>query len=330
MTLPATVPGVGACPDALAIIGPTASGKSALAIELAERIGGEIVSIDSAAVYRGMDIGSAKPTAGDRARVPHHLIDVAEPHEPYSAGRFVRDAQAAVADIRQRGRVALLVGGTMLYVRSLLLGIAELPQASPELRAAIDARISRDGIDALHAELGRRDPAAAARIKPADRQRIQRALELLELTGRPLDELFREYARGPAVRAKVLALLPGDRAAHHAAIDARFAAMLEAGLVDELRGLRERHPLHAALPSMRSVGYRQAWAYLDGLLDGDGLLRQGQAASRQLAKRQMTWLRRLPHDLALDPRDAHSFDKMLAWAREAGQCQRSGSTLPSV
>lgn len=301
--------------DALAIIGPTASGKSALALAIAEQIGAEIVSVDSAAVYRGLDIGSAKPTSAERARVPHHLIDIADPHQPYSAGQFVRDAQAAVADIRARGRLPLLAGGTMLYIRSLLLGMAELPQASPALRADIEARIDRDGVATMHAELARLDPTAAMRIKPADRQRIQRALELIALTGKPLDVLFREHAQAPALRARVLALLPGDRAAHHAAIDARFAAMLDAGLVEELRGLRSRYPLHADLPSMRSVGYRQVWAYLDGKVDDADLLRQGKAASRQLAKRQMTWLRKLPHDIALDPQQSGLEGAALGWAR---------------
>lgn len=305
--------------DALAIIGPTASGKSALALRLAAEVGAEIISVDSASVYRGMDIGSAKPTPSERASVPHHLIDIVDPHEPYSAGRFVRDAQAAVADIRARGRLPLLVGGTMLYVRSLLLGIAELPQAAPELRAAMEARFAETGVAAMHAELAVRDPASAARIKPADRQRIQRALELIELTSRPLDDLYREHARPPAVRAQVLALMPGDRMAHHAAVDARFAAMLDAGLVDELRGLRDRYPLHADLPSMRSVGYRQAWQHLNGELDAAGLLRAGQAASRQLAKRQMTWLRQLPHDLSIDPQQPGLEMAALEWAK--GQCQ---------
>jgi len=312
--------GEGACRpiDALAIIGPTASGKSALALSIAEQLGAEIVSVDSAAVYRGMDIGSAKPTPAERARAPHHLIDIADPHRPYSAGQFVRDAQAAVADIRARRRLPLLVGGTMLYIRSLLLGMAELPLASPALRADIEARMDRDGLAAMHAELARRDPASAARIKPADRQRIQRALELIELTGEPLDVLFRERARPPALRARVLALLPGDRAIHHAAIDARFAAMLDAGLVDELRSLRLRYPLHPDLPSMRSVGYRQAWTFLDGKIDETALLQRGQTASRQLAKRQMTWLRKLPHDLSLDPRQPGLESAALAWARGLG------------
>jgi len=317
--MPVTGPAAGRPAEALAVIGPTASGKSALAIALAERIGAEIVSIDSAAVYRGMDIGSAKPTIDERERVRHYLVDVADPHEPYSAGRFVRDAQAAVAEIRSRGRIPLLVGGTMLYVRSLLLGIAELPQASPDLRAVIDARISSQGLAAMHAELARRDPVSAARIKPADRQRIQRALELIELTGKTLDVLFREHARPPALLARVLALLPGDRAAHHAAVDKRFAAMLDAGLVDELRGLRERFPLHADLPSMRSVGYRQTWGYLEGQIDAAALLVQGQAASRQLAKRQMTWLRQLPYEAALDPQRPGLAKAALAWADDVGR-----------
>jgi len=306
-----------AAPQALALIGPTASGKTALALDLAERLGAEIISIDSASVYRGMDIGSAKPTPAERARVAHHLIDIADPHQAYSAGQFVRDAQAAVADIRARGRLPLLVGGTMLYVRSLLLGLAELPAADPALRAAIDTRISRDGLAAAHAELARRDPPSGARIQPADRQRIQRALELLELTGKPLDVLFREHARPPAVQARVLALLPGDRAVHHAAIDARFAAMLRAGLVDELRGLRARFALHADLPSMRSVGYRQAWDFLEGELDEAALLKAGQAASRQLAKRQMTWLRQLPHELAIDPQREDWQAAAMRWAKGA-------------
>ncbi|MBU3693255.1 MAG: tRNA (adenosine(37)-N6)-dimethylallyltransferase MiaA [Rhodocyclaceae bacterium] len=317
-----------AAAPALALIGPTASGKTALALQLAEALGGEIVSIDSAAVYRGLDIGSAKPTPEERRRVPHHLVDIADPHEPYSAGRFVRDAQAAVADIRARGGVPILAGGTMLYVRALLLGLAELPQADPALRAALDARIEREGLAAAHAELARRDPLSGARIQPADRQRIQRALELLELTGKPLDVLFREHARPPALQARVLALLPGDRAAHHAAIDARFAAMLRAGLVDELRGLRARFALHADLPAMRSVGYRQAWAYLQGEMDEAGLLEAGQAASRQLAKRQMTWLRQLPAELALDPQRAGWQEAAMRWARSAvSAIQASGDSV---
>lgn len=302
-------------PTVLAIIGPTASGKSSLALALAERLGAEIVSIDSAAVYRGMDIGSAKPTPEQRARVPHHLIDIEDPDHAYSAGRFVRDAQVSVTDIRGRGRLPMLVGGTMLYVRSLLSGIAELPQSDVELRAGIEARIARHGLPAAHAELRQLDPESAARIQPADRQRIQRALELIELTGKPLQQLYRECARPPALYARVLALLPGDRAVHCAAIDARFSKMLQDGLVDELRELRARFPLHPGLPSMRSVGYRQAWNYLEGEIDEAGLLMTGSAASRQLAKRQSTWLRKLPHELALDPQSPDCLSTAWAWSR---------------
>lgn len=299
----------------LAIIGPTASGKSSLALTLAERLGAEIISIDSAAVYRGMDIGSAKPTPEQRARVPHHLIDIEDPDHAYSAGRFVRDAQASVTDVRGRGRLPILVGGTMLYVRSLLSGIAELPQSDPELRERIDARIARHGLPAAHAELLRLDPDSAARIQPADRQRIQRALELIELTGKPLQRLYREHARPPALHARVLALLPGDRAVHHAAIDARFSKMLKDGMVDELRELRTRFALHPGLPSMRSVGYRQAWTYLEGGTDEAGLLSAGSAASRQLAKRQSTWLRQLPRELTLDPQSPDCLHSALAWSQ---------------
>lgn len=300
--------------NALAIIGPTASGKSALALALAQRLDAEIVSIDSASVYRGLDIGSAKPSMAERTRVRHHLIDIVEPHQAYSAGQCVRDATAAVADICRRGKLPLLVGGTLLYVRALLHGIAELPQASPSLRAVFDERFAREGVTTLHAELVQRDPVAGARIKPADRQRIQRALELIELTGQPLDQLYRQHARPPALRARVLALRPGDRAAHYAAIDRRFEAMLEAGLVAELRGLRARYALHPDLPSMRSVGYRQAWDHLDGRLGAADLLRAGQAASRQLAKRQTTWLRQLGSDHSVDPQMADAVSAATAWA----------------
>jgi len=306
--------------DALAVIGPTASGKSALALQLAQHLPVELVSVDSAQVYRGMDIGTAKPSSVEQASVPHHLIDLVDPDQAYSAGRFVRDAVAAVAAIRARGRIPLLVGGTMLYVRSLLQGIAELPQADASLRARIDALIAERGVAEAHAELGRRDPAAAARIRPADRQRIQRGLELIELTGQPLAELYARHARPPALRAAVLALLPSDRAALYDAIDARFAGMLQAGLVDELRDLRQRFDLRSELPSMRAVGYRQAWAFLQGEIDAEGLLRQGQAASRHLAKRQLTWLRSLPVDTVLGGAPSQALQPALAWARAT--CKR--------
>ena len=277
------------------LMGPTAAGKSALALALAGRIGGEIVTVDSAQVYRGMDIGTAKPDAATRARVPHHLLDVVAPTDAYSAARFVADARAAIADIRMRGRVPIVVGGTMLYFKALADGLSDLPQADAVLRAALDARAARDGWPALHAELVRVDPATAARLAPTDAQRIQRALEVHALTGTPLSALQGRRAGGAADLGATLrfALVPPDRAQLHAAIAERFDAMLAAGLVDELAALRARYPLEATMPSMRAVGYRQAWDYLEGTIDRRALRERGIAATRQLAKRQFTWLRAL-------------------------------------
>ena len=282
-------------PPAVLLAGPTASGKSALALALAERFAAEIVSVDSAQVYRGMDIGTAKPDAATRARVPHHLVDLLDPTEAYSAARFRADALSAIAAIRARGRVPLLVGGTMLYFKALAEGLSALPVADPALRARLDARASAAGWPALHAELARIDPATAARVAPTDAQRIQRALEVHALTGTPLSRLLgvreADGALGPAV---AVALLPPDRARLHAAIARRFDAMLAAGLVDELAALRRRYALTPELPAMRCVGYRQAWEYLDGAIDAATLRAKGIAATRQLAKRQFTWLRAWP------------------------------------
>ena len=282
-------------PPAVLLAGPTASGKSALALALAERFAAEIVSVDSAQVYRGMDIGTAKPDAATRARVPHHLVDLLDPTEAYSAARFRADALSAIAAIRARGRVPLLVGGTMLYFKALAEGLSALPAADPALRARLDARASAAGWPALHAELARIDPATAARVAPTDAQRIQRALEVHVLTGTPLSRLLgvreADGALGPAV---AVALLPPDRARLHAAIARRFDAMLAAGLVDELAALRRRYALTPELPAMRCVGYRQAWEYLDGAIDAATLRAKGIAATRQLAKRQFTWLRAWP------------------------------------
>ncbi len=280
---------------AVLVMGPTASGKSALALALAGGLAAEIVSVDSAQVYRGMDIGTAKPDAGERAQVPHHLIDLIDPTEAYSAARFRRDALKAVAAIRARGRVPLLVGGTMLYFKALLEGLSALPPANPAVRAALDARAAAEGWPALHAELARVDPATAARLEPMDAQRIQRALEVHATTGVPLSALqgarVADAGLGPHV---AIALLPPDRAVLHARIEARFDAMLDAGLVGELRSLRSRFALSPDLPSMRCVGYRQAWEFIDGAIDMKALRATGAAATRQLAKRQFTWLRALP------------------------------------
>jgi tRNA dimethylallyltransferase len=277
------------------LMGPTAAGKSALALALAERLGGEIVSVDSAQIYRGMDIGTAKPDSVTRARVAHHLIDIVDPTQSYSAARFRADALAAIAAIRARDRVPIVAGGTMLYFKALTEGLSALPQASPAVRARIDGHAADLGWPALHAALARVDPAAAARLAPTDAQRIQRALEVFELTGTPLSALQGARDSGPSLGTVLrVALVPGDRARLHAAIAERFDAMLAAGLVDELRRLRARYALDPSLPSMRCVGYRQAWEFLDGRLDSAALRATGIAATRQLAKRQLTWLRSMP------------------------------------
>ena len=279
------------CP-AILLMGPTASGKTGLAVELARRLPLEIVSVDSALVYRGMDIGTAKPPSGLRAEIPHHLIDLLDPAEAYSAGRFRRDALAAMAEIHGRGRVPLLVGGTMLYFRALQQGLATLPAADPELRAEIDREAAARGWPALHAELASVDPVAAERIRPADSQRIQRALEVWRLTGRPLSALQAEGDRPlEGWRLLKLGLAPPDRAELHARIRVRFDEMMAAGFLDEVRRLHARGDLHAGLPAIRAVGYRQLWAALEGECGLAQALQDAVTATRRLAKRQMTWLR---------------------------------------
>ena len=275
---------------AVLLMGPTCSGKSALALDLARRWPVEIVSVDSANVYRGLDIGTSKPTPADRAAVPHHLIDICDPKDAYSAGRFRRDALALIDAIRARGRVPLLVGGTMLYFRALRHGMAPLPEANADVRARLDRRAREHGWRALHAELARLDPPAAARIHATDSQRIQRALEVIELTGRRLSELHAETDAG-GLRYAAFALLPFERDALYQRIDARFEAMIAAGLVDEVRALRARGDLSPDLPSMRSVGYRQVWNHLAGECGLERAIEAGQRATRNLAKRQLTWLK---------------------------------------
>lgn len=287
--------------DAVLLLGPTASGKSALAMQLAEKIPLEIVSVDSAQVYRGMDIGTAKPNAQDRAALAHHLIDIRDPIEPYSAADFVRDATSAIREIRQRGKLPLLVGGTMLYARALREGLSDLPSADPRVRAQIEAEARRLGWPAVHARLAQVDPMTAARLKPNDGQRIQRALEIYEATGgTPMSELL-SAERSPDLKLKAIALLPSDRTELHARIARRFDQMLEAGLIDETRALYGRGDLHADLPSMRSVGYRQAWRFVAGECTFDESRQAGIAATRQLAKRQMTWLRSMPEVTVIEP-----------------------------
>jgi len=318
-------------------MGPTASGKTDLAVWLCERFPLEIVSVDSALVYRDMAIGTAKPDAAMLARAPHHLIDLLPPTEAYSAGRFKQDALAVMAAIRARGNVPLLVGGTMLYFRALRGGLDDLPPADPELRAELEARAAVAGWPALHAELARLDPETAARLKPNDAQRIQRALELCLTSGGPMSALLasrpsntldpfglslsKPVAKLPSTSSGrtalseaglvdpgdpentwlEFALFPADRAWLHQRINTRFAQMLELGLVDELRDLRARYALAAGMPSMRCVGYRQAWRYLDGEIDAATLYEQGAAATRQLAKRQLTWLRGWAGATKLEP-----------------------------
>ncbi len=286
--------------DAVMLLGPTASGKSALAMQLAEKIPLEIVSVDSAQVYRGMDIGTAKPSAADRTVVPHHLIDIRDPVDPYSAAHFVRDATAAIREIRTRGKLPLLVGGTMLYAKALREGLSDLPSADPKVRERIEAEARELGWPALHARLAQIDPSTAARLKPNDIQRIQRALEIYEATGTPMSELL-TADKTPALKLSTIALLPADRAQLHQRIAQRFDAMLEAGLLDEVRALHGRGDLHPDLPSMRSVGYRQAWALVEGKCTFDEFRSAGIAATRQLAKRQMTWLRSMTDATLIQP-----------------------------
>ena len=280
-------------PTAYALLGPTASGKSELAFRLAEKHPIEIVSVDSAQVYRGMDIGTAKPSVAERSRVPHHLIDLVDPDERYSAGQFRADATRAIEAVIARQRIPLLVGGTMLYYRSLVAGLDPLPRADAAVRQSIAEEAARRGWPALHAELGRIDPAAARRIPPNDAQRIQRALEVFRLTGKPISTLQRGEAPSLSFVIKAYALIP-ERGELHQRIEKRFDAMLRAGLVDELRELKRRYRLHADLPSMRAVGYRQVWAFLENRITEAAMREQAIAATRQLAKRQVTWLRSFP------------------------------------
>ncbi|NDK39941.1 tRNA (adenosine(37)-N6)-dimethylallyltransferase MiaA [Pseudoxanthomonas gei] len=284
-------------PAAIVLMGPTASGKTALAMEWAQRLGGEIVSVDSALVYRGLDIGAAKPDAAMLAAVPHHLIDVREPWQPYSAAEFARDASAALAGIAARGRIPILAGGTGLYFQALLDGLSPMPEADQALRETIAAEAAARGWPALHAELASVDSRAAAKIKPTDPQRIQRALEVFRLSGKPISEWQAMPSHHPfPFRVLKLVLAPRDRAVLHQRIEQRFDAMLAAGFIEEVQRLRALPELRSVeqpldLPAVRAVGYRQAWEYLDGLVPESGFRDRAIAATRQLAKRQLTWSR---------------------------------------
>ena len=295
-----------------ALLGPTASGKTALAVKMAERLPVEIVSMDSALVYRGMDIGTAKPGAALRAQVPHHLIDIIDPDQAYSAGRWRDDALKAVLAILERKAMPLIVGGTMLYYRALVSGLDELPQADARVRAELDAEAAQHGWPALHAELARVDAKSAQRIAPNDQQRIQRALEVWRVTGKPLSALHGAAPSDLPFELKGVALIP-ERAVLHERIRARFEAMLKLGLIEEVKALQKKYRLSASMPSMRAVGYRQVWEYLEGRLDEDALKEKAIVATRQLAKRQLTWLRSFPGLTRVDSAEAalralpHSF-----------------------
>jgi tRNA dimethylallyltransferase len=288
--------------DAVAITGPTAGGKSLLAMQLAQALPLEIISMDSAQVYAGMDVGTAKPSAAERAAVTHHLIDIRDPAQSYNAAEFARDTHVLIAQIKARRRLPLIVGGTMLYFKALREGLADLPVADPQLRAQIDAQAAQLGWPAMHALLAQRDAATAARLAPHDKQRIGRALEIIKLTGKPMSALLETPPAQPALRLVHLSVEP-ERALRWQRIEARFDAMLTQGLVDEVKNLRTRGDLHLGLPAMRCVGYRQIWEALDAGNSVATMRERAIAATRQLAKRQMTWLRSMPqrqviHDVA--------------------------------
>ncbi len=293
-------------------MGPTASGKTALAIELYQRGLCEIISVDSALIYREMDIGTAKPDAQEQALAPHHLIDILDPSESYSAADFRQDAITLMEEIHQRGRIPLLVGGTMMYYKVLLEGISPLPSADPAIRAEIAEQSERLGWQALHDELARIDPVAAKRIHPNDPQRLGRALEVYRISGKTLTELTQEQGESLDFTVHQFAIAPADRSVLHKRIEQRFELMMQAGFEDEVRRLYERGDLDPSMPSIRCVGYRQMWDYLDGKQSRDEAIYRGIVATRQLAKRQLTWLRSWPDVNWLASDDPQNLDKVLA------------------
>ncbi len=311
--------------SAVLLMGPTASGKSRLAMALASRFPLEIISVDSAQIYRGMDIGTAKPDTAERAAVPHHLVDIIDPTESYSAARFREDALRLIAEIRARGRVPLLVGGTMLYFKALREGLSNLPGADAGIRAEIETEAARRGWAALHSDLEKVDPQSAARIKTGDTQRIQRALEIFRISGRSLSELIGETrdAEQP-FHSLAIALMPEDRSLLHRQIAQRMETMLQAGLVEELRELQRRFNLDANLPSMRCVGYRQAWEHLEGRLAAGELLDRCIYATRQLAKRQMTWIRAMQGVNVMDCADPELMDKAVGLITTLSRTKENG------
>ena len=304
-------------PPVICLMGPTASGKTALAVELVQRFPMEIVSVDSALVYQGMDIGTAKPDAETLRLAPHRLIDIRDPADAYSAAEFAADARRAIADIRAAGRVPLLVGGTMLYYRALLDGLAEMPAADPQVRRRIEREAAETGWAVQHARLAGLDSAAAARIHPNDSQRIQRALEVYEITGLPLSEWWaRARKEGAEFAYEKWVVSPEDRSVLHERIEQRFHAMVREGFVEEVAALRARGDLDLGLPSMKAVGYRQVWEHLDGAFGFDDMVRRGIAATRQFAKRQLTWLRGESEAIWFQGTPRQSLDEVL---RRAGE-----------
>ncbi len=300
-------------PPAIFLMGPTASGKTGVAVELAQHLPVELISVDSALVFRDMDIGTAKPDAATLFHAPHHLIDIIDPTEAYSAAAFRKDALRLMADITARGKVPLLVGGTMLYYKALREGLSPLPQADAALRAELDAEIAQHGIEALHAKLAKVDAETAARLHATDTQRVQRAMEIYRATGKPMSELIKQQEQNPLpFDVLSIALIPSDRAVLHDRIASRFEKMLCDGLIDELRSLRGKYPLQREMTSMRCVGYRQAWEYLEGEINEAGLMEKGVAATRQLAKRQLTWLRSMPENLEVDCLAEGLYQRVLA------------------
>ena len=298
----------------ICVMGPTASGKTGLGIELVERLNGEIVSVDSAMVYKGMDIGTAKPTAEEQARAPHRLIDIIDPAEAYSAANFREDAIREANEIFAKGKIPVLVGGTMLYYRALLSGLSDLPQADEVIRQKLEDELAQNGLGKMHERLQQIDPIAAARIHPNDPQRIQRALEVYEITGKPLTQLFEEQKREQApFEAIKIALQPDERSKLHEKIELRFKLMLEQGFIQEVEGLRARGDLDLGKPSMRAVGYRQVWEYLDGSRSYEEMVDKGVAATRQLAKRQITWLRGEENLTWFDSEDPQLVENVLSF-----------------
>jgi len=296
---------------AICIMGPTASGKTDLAIKLVKKLPVEIISVDSALVYKDMRIGTARPSSAELQSAPHRLIDFMEPSESYSAARFRQDALREMHEITESGKIPLLVGGSMLYFRSLLQGLSELPSADEEVRAELMAQMSEKGLQAMHAQLASVDPQAAQRIHPNDPQRIQRALEVYRITGMSLSEWQTQPIEPLPYQTTLIGLMPSDRSVLHARIAARFDKMLEMGLVDEVRALYQRGDLNLDMPSMRAVGYRQVWQYLDGELNYDEMVERGVIATRQLAKRQLTWMRSMPDLIKFDCLNNNLEDEVL-------------------